>query len=333
MVFFSFIGIFSILIFAAYSAQGQFNLPLAWVLGLNGESVDSNNNGIIDNSERVGGLLPSDIIASSGSGGGGGGSVTLIGGRNYIPGCPVGYNSAMDGYFQCINGGAGDCFCAGVQSLRGSGEWDRFGQSTLTLWSSTSVDIREARWDDNIGYNRCSVCVQETPKSAASGKRMFATSVGYTGNLGGEAGADQKCQQRADAANLGGTFKAWLLGSENTRIQNKFADTTYINMRGQKVITTFLDYNQNDRAWNNLENSIAFDEFSRQISNNFNVWTGIDASGSRNGFNCNLWTSTQNSQNNVGSYGSINVQNNQWFYLGVGNYICNQRYRLICAEV
>jgi hypothetical protein len=49
-----------------------------------------------------------------------------------------------------------------------------------------------------------------TPPWAPPVKRVFVTSTVYTGNLGGSAGADDKCQERADAAGLGGTFKAWL---------------------------------------------------------------------------------------------------------------------------
>jgi hypothetical protein len=41
-------------------------------------------------------------------------------------------------------------------------------------------------------------------------KRVFVTSQAYTGNLGGLAGADAKCQVVAGAAGVPGTFKAWL---------------------------------------------------------------------------------------------------------------------------
>ncbi len=43
-----------------------------------------------------------------------------------------------------------------------------------------------------------------------SPKRVFVTSKAYDGALGGLSGADAKCQALADAAMLGGTFKAWL---------------------------------------------------------------------------------------------------------------------------
>jgi len=41
-------------------------------------------------------------------------------------------------------------------------------------------------------------------------RRVFLTSELYTGDLGGLLGADLKCQALADAAGLGGTYKAWL---------------------------------------------------------------------------------------------------------------------------
>jgi len=40
--------------------------------------------------------------------------------------------------------------------------------------------------------------------------RVFVSSQVYTGNLGGLAGADTKCQTVANAAGLTGTYKAWL---------------------------------------------------------------------------------------------------------------------------
>ena len=45
------------------------------------------------------------------------------------------------------------------------------------------------------------------------GKRVFTTSTTYDGNLGGLIGADAKCQARAVAAGLPGTYKAWLSDS------------------------------------------------------------------------------------------------------------------------
>src|SRR5205823_203503 len=41
-------------------------------------------------------------------------------------------------------------------------------------------------------------------------KVVFVTSTSYDGNLGGLTGGDAKCQARAVAAGLAGTYKAWL---------------------------------------------------------------------------------------------------------------------------
>jgi cysteine-rich repeat protein len=46
-------------------------------------------------------------------------------------------------------------------------------------------------------------------------KLVFITSGSWNGNLGGLAGGDGKCQTLANAAALGGTYKAWL--SNNTQ--------------------------------------------------------------------------------------------------------------------
>lgn len=54
------------------------------------------------------------------------------------------------------------------------------------------------------------LCSYNPPKSKiTSGKKIFVTSVGYIGSLGGESGADDKCQIRATAGGLSGTYKAW----------------------------------------------------------------------------------------------------------------------------
>src|SRR5438045_3087614 len=59
-----------------------------------------------------------------------------------------------------------------------------------------------------------------TPTDAAPGpkpKLVFVTSTAYVGNLGGLQGADMKCQARAAAGRLRGTFLAWLSGTTGAR--------------------------------------------------------------------------------------------------------------------
>lgn len=53
-------------------------------------------------------------------------------------------------------------------------------------------------------------------------KHVFVTSTQYSGALGGLAGADAKCQARAVAGGLSGTYKAWLADSKQ-RVSNRFS--------------------------------------------------------------------------------------------------------------
>jgi hypothetical protein len=63
-------------------------------------------------------------------------------------------------------------------------------------------------------------------------KFVFVSSGVYSGNLGGLDGADAKCQALADAANLGGTYRAWLsdaTGSPATRFTRPAEDYVLTN--------------------------------------------------------------------------------------------------------
>ncbi len=73
MIFtFMLIGIFA-LFAVSYAGNGQFNLPLAWVLGPTGNSVDVDNNGQIDkadDSDKLDGFDGSDFLSAAGATGG-----------------------------------------------------------------------------------------------------------------------------------------------------------------------------------------------------------------------------------------------------------------------
>ncbi len=81
------------------------------------------------------------------------------------------------------------------------------------------------------------------PGCHAGGSRCaFITSVQYGANLGGLTGADAKCQARANAANLTGTYKAWLsdsTGSPSTRFTQGASGWTLVN--GAVIASTYAD--------------------------------------------------------------------------------------------
>ncbi|NUN04818.1 MAG: DUF1554 domain-containing protein [Bdellovibrio sp.] len=64
--------------------------------------------------------------------------------------------------------------------------------------------------------------------------RAFITSTTYDGNLGGIAGADAKCQARANAASLGGTWKAIISDSTtNAQSRMKFRTKPVYDLAGR----------------------------------------------------------------------------------------------------
>lgn len=80
---------------------------------------------------------------------------------------------------------------------------------------------------------------------------VFITSETYTGELGGLAGADDRCQSLAEAAGLENpqNFRAWLsdgIASPHTRFQGiDITDEPYILLSGRVVADNFADLTQN----------------------------------------------------------------------------------------
>jgi TolB-like protein len=68
------------------------------------------------------------------------------------------------------------------------------------------------RWLEALDLRNAQVADGQANKyvELSKSKIVFVTSAKYTGNLGGVAGADVKCQQLAEAAGLLGSYKAWL---------------------------------------------------------------------------------------------------------------------------
>ncbi len=75
--------------------------------------------------------------------------------------------------------------------------------------------------------------------------RGFVTSAMFTGNLDGLDGADEKCQDAADAAGLVGNFRAFLSGddeSANERFVDRIGDPTpYLLPGGQRFADSYDD--------------------------------------------------------------------------------------------
>lgn len=112
--------------------------------------------------------------------------------------------------------------------------------------------------------------------------RVFATSQRYQADLGGLAGADEKCPALADASPLtaGGSYKAWL-STEAEYPANRF---TNIDQTGPYLMTNGVKIADD---WDTLTSGsidalLSFDETGNAVSETgegFFVWTKTTTGG------------------------------------------------------
>jgi hypothetical protein len=127
-------------------------------------------------------------------------------------------------------------------------------------------------------------------------RTVFVTSTTYDGNLGGLAGADAKCQARASAASLPGTYKAWLSDSTVSAGDRMTHSTGAYKLKNGTVVAT----NWTDLTDGSLASPISHDEFGNPAGEypfqniTTTAFTATFANGNANlsnGFHCNDWTS------------------------------------------
>lgn len=110
--------------------------------------------------------------------------------------------------FACVGGKCGgSCVPGSRECVAGATPQYRVCNDAGEWGTPTSCDPSPACVNGKCG---------EDPKLA------FVTSTLYTGNLGGVSGADAKCQERAKAANLSGTFKAWISDNASNTPNSRF---------------------------------------------------------------------------------------------------------------
>lgn len=164
-----------------------------------------------------------------------------------------------------------------------------------------------------------------TPPITAPVNRVFITSTSYNGNLGGLEGADTKCQERANAVNLGGTWRAWL--SDNS---------TPVSWR---FIHSFLPYKLLDGTliannWADLTDGQLAQTITRTETYSYHgnyVWSGTKENGeilNPGAFKCNDWTSS--TANGAAPVGHSGYTDYQWSW--GSSYGCANNYPLYCFE-
>ncbi len=158
-------------------------------------------------------------------------------------------------------------------------------------------------------------------------KIIFASSQLWTGDLGGIAGAHEKCQELALASlhTRGGDYLAWLSTSDRSPIENfRFEDgSVFITSTGTRIADNWIDL-----ANGSLTAPIDKDEHGEQVGAYTQVWTGTNTSGSQGSQSCANWSSHQ--YDLLGNVGDASYANELWTY--AENRSCNLKARIYCVE-
>lgn len=133
--------------------------------------------------------------------------------------------------------------------------------------------------------------------ATAEGFSFFVTSEGSTdgGNLGGLEGADQRCQDLADAAGAGDkTWQAYLStdGADGENARDRIGTGPWMNFNGDVIATDLDNLFDPENIFNGEDNLILDENGELAPGNEHDIFTGSDATGvAVEGKNCENWTS------------------------------------------
>jgi hypothetical protein len=161
-------------------------------------------------------------------------------------------------------------------------------------------------------------------------KTVFVTRQAFTGDLGGIAGANAKCQAAASAAGLAGTFKAWLSdglgGSPTANFTRSLGAYALVNGAIVAKNWSALVGVTSSNSSTFLLYPISLDELGGN-ERGATVWTGTDVMGvGVGGSYCGNWTSTSGGA----LAGAAGVANEQW--TSASNPLCSSSSSLYCFE-
>lgn len=174
----------------------------------------------------------------------------------------------------------------------------------------------------------CAPFVPIPPMPIPTTKLVFVTSTGFTANLGGLAGADDKCNSLAAAAGLPGTYLAWLSDGTNSP-DTRFNKSTNPYIRAFDSATVANDYA--DLTDGALINPIVLDE-NGTSAGPARVWTNVSPNGTTDSgsHHCFSWRSTSGSI--IGLTGTASLPDSRWTKKSAA--ICAAQFtsRLYCFQ-
>lgn len=169
----------------------------------------------------------------------------------------------------------------------------------------------------------------------ASGRRVFVTEATMTGiEVGSVSAADDRCQARADALELGGQWRAWLSDQENgISAEMRFTrepDAPYMLLDFAVVAGSWaLLVGPNGTNGVVLDHAINLTESKTVVSTVHNVWTGTTALGLAAAPHCTSWTGAGTSPKGV--VGDATQVTANWTQQEAASP-CGEMARLYCFE-
>lgn len=168
----------------------------------------------------------------------------------------------------------------------------------------------------------------------AGPKRIFITKTMYNGNLAkagnaatGIEGGDNLCKLAADAANLGGAWKAWLSDAKTNAIDRLAEVGPWYTVDGSEII-----FNNKSNILTGPLTSVGYNENGELVGSEDGIWTGTKKNGQMDPeyvTDCDNWTNGTNTGDGWTGLGYSDDPNN-WtaYYLKP----CQSPYHLYCFE-
>ncbi|MBL4686200.1 MAG: hypothetical protein JKY37_16525 [Nannocystaceae bacterium] len=200
--------------------------------------------------------------------------------------------------------------------------------------SSDDGSSDSASCDEPLGTTEnCGACGEVcggsdvcTENACTSSRRVFLSSAQYNGNLGGVTGADEACQTLADAATLGGLWRAYIIDSKQGLSRHSMMGGPYLRMDGMSIANDWTDLSDES-----IGATLNIDESGNSVGGN--VWTGLDNVVGAFTHTCSDWTYDGPNCLGVipcGAAGESGTTDEHWD--GFWIFDCDSLYRLYCIE-
>jgi hypothetical protein len=157
-------------------------------------------------------------------------------------------------------------------------------------------------------------------------RRVFLSSQQWSGDLGGALGADEHCQDLADSAALGGTWRAYIIDPDNDLSRHTQGNRAIVLVDGTLVADDWDDLTDGS-----IQAPIDLDEEGQPRTGN--AWTGFYEVGGADDNWCDSWTSNAGGclgTDVCGAAGESDMTDSHWDGFFIFN--CSDQFRLYCVE-